>query len=489
MEILITGAIGDFITVESFVPESQVKKIKKVYLATPKHKSLVELFKLLPNWKNIETEVLYDDWTKIPYIENKVHLGNILENKPKNWDKIIDYSIFTIFKPDLLSKFKGSSFIKNTVSDIKQNLPDKFIVIAPNSVMRSQSARKDIDQNEWKNISNYLSQTDQYAVVLGVKEDTYNVPSHYRIKNLMGLTSIEESIEILKKANGFIGIDSFLSVLAAQLFDREKILIKSFSIHVMFSKTYYYAPHTKFDFICSQIVPFRHSNLIAFRPALYLSPELALSFSKDIIFQINLDNIVPYEYDYFQKYVNYKNTDISKKLNKFRCDLAKKYSGKGKILDVGIGSGEFIQKIKNNICGFDVNPYGINWLKENNKYLNPYYDDLSGIKVFTLWDTIEHMVNPCHFLNKIKKNQIVILTLPITEDLKQVHLSKHFRLNEHLYYWTSDSFIWYMQANGFKFLEMSDQENKCGRQGVKTFVFKKDKELDTFSFGQVILSF
>ena len=488
MEILITGAIGDFITVESFIPESQVKKIKKVYLATPKHKLLIELFKLLPNWKNIETEVIYDDWTNIPYIENKVHLGNILENKPKSWDKIIDYSIFTIFKPDLLPKFKGSSFIKNKISEIKQNLPDNFIVIAPNSVMRSQAARKDIDQVEWKKISNYLIQTDQYAVVLGVKEQDYNIPSHFRIKNLMGLTTIEESIEILKKANGFIGIDSFLSVLAAQLFEKDKLLIKSFSIHVMFSKAYYYAPHKKFDFISIQVFPFKHSNLISLRPALYLSPELALSYSKDIAFQINMDNLVPYEYDYFQKYVNYKNTDISKKLNKFRVGLTKKYSGNGKVLDIGIGSGEFIQKIKNNVFGFDINPYGINWLKENKKYLNPYYDDISDIKVITLWDAIEHMANPCSLLNKIKKNQIVILTLPIFEDLKQLYSSKHFRINEHLYYWTNDSFMWYMQGNGFKFLEMSNQENKCGRQGVNTFVFKKDKELDVFSFGQFILN-
>ena len=164
-----------------------------------------------------------DDWKTIPYIENKIHLDKLLEVKPKNWEKVVDYSIFTVFKKDLLSKFRGSSFLKNKLVEINQTLPKEFIVIAPNSVMRSQGSRKDIDQLEWKNIVNYLSQTDQYAVVLGIHEDSYQIPSHPRIINLMSRTTLEESIEIIKKANGYIGIDSFLSVLASQLFDADKL--------------------------------------------------------------------------------------------------------------------------------------------------------------------------------------------------------------------------------------------------------------------------
>ena len=486
MEILITGAIGDFITVESYIPEKELKKIRKVYLASPKSKFLIHLFKLLPYWKDMEVEVIWDDWTNLPYIEGKEQLTGLLKDKPKNWQKVTDYSIFTVFKDGLLSNFKQSSFIKNKVSEIKQILPDKFIVINPNSVFRSPNSRKDIEPIEWANIKNYLAQTDQYAVVLGIHEDSYQIPNDSRIINLMSKTSVEESIEIIKIANGYIGIDSFLSVLAAQLFTADKILIKSLSPHVMLSKKYYYHPQKEFDFITNNIIPYRHSNFIASKPAIFFNGDHALSFSNDIIFQINLDQLIPYEYDYFQKYVNYKNTDISKKLNKFRVSIAKKYAKGGKILDIGIGSGEFIDKIKNNIFGFDINPYGIKWLKEKEIYLNPYYDDLSEINVITAWDSLEHIVNPCSFLSKIKETQVIILTIPIYDNFNHINLSKHFRKNEHIYYWTNDSILWYMEQNGFEFLESSDKENKCGRQGVKTFVFKKTKENKIFAFGQNI---
>lgn len=485
MEILITGAIGDFITIESFIPENKVKQIKKIYFATPKANEIIRLLKHLPSWK-AETEIIWDDWTSIPYIENKEHLNKLLNKKPNNWDKVIDYSIFTIFNKDLIKNFKGSSFLKNKLTDISQELPEKFIVIAPTTVQRGKHFRKDIDAIEWDNISRYLDQTDQYAVVLGMFEQDYFVLTNKRIINLIGLTSLEESIEIIKKANGYIGIDSFLSVLASQLFDKDRIIIKSLSPHLMHSKKYYYAPHKEFDFIVNSIIPFRHCNITAESPAIYFNENHAWNFCKDIIFQINLDNLISYDDKYFQNYVNLKNTNISRKLNNFRTKISKKYAKTGSILDVGIGSGEFIQKSKNKVYGFDINPNGIYWLKQNDLYLNPYTDDISKIKVFTLWDTLEHMANPCYFLNLIKKNQILIATLPIYDDFVRIGLSKHFKKNEHLYYWTNESFEWYMEKNGFRIVETSEQENKCGRQGVKTFVCKKIKENKIFGFGQIV---
>ena len=487
MEILITGAIGDFIAVESFIPENQLKKIKKVYLATPRHKDLIYLFKLLPYWKNMHVEILWDDWSeKIPYIETKEHLGNLLQEKPNNWNEIIDLSIFTIFNDATLPKFRKSSFIKNTLCEIKQKLPDNYIVIAPSTVTRGQNGRKDIDATEWQNIKMYLSQTDQQAVVLGVYEENYQVINHPRIINLMGVTTLEESIEIIKKASGYIGIDSFLSVLACQLFEKERIIVKSLSPHLMFSKKYYYPTQKEFDFIVNTIIAYRHDNIISAKPAIFFNQDFAHSFSNDVLFQINLDNLIPYEFDYFQNFVNLKNTNISKKLNKFRVSLTKKYSKNGKILDIGIGSGEFVENIKKNIFGFDINPYGISWLKNKNIYLNPYYQDISKISVVTMWDAIEHMTNPCYFLSLLKKNQHVIITMPIYDNFTKINLSKHFKKNEHLYYWTNQSFEWYMNQNGFKLIEISDEENKCGRQGVRTFVFKKFKENIVFAFGQNI---
>ena len=49
--------------------------------------------------------------------------------------------------------------------------------------------------------------------------------------NLSGKTSIEESIEIMKACHGYIGIDSFLSVFATKIFDKNNVIIKCYNKH------------------------------------------------------------------------------------------------------------------------------------------------------------------------------------------------------------------------------------------------------------------
>ena len=60
--------------------------------------------------------------------------------------------------------------------------------------------------------------------------------------NLSGKTSIEESIEILKACNGYIGIDSFLSVFATKIFDKNNVIIKCYNKHGDIWKNVYWYP-------------------------------------------------------------------------------------------------------------------------------------------------------------------------------------------------------------------------------------------------------
>jgi ADP-heptose:LPS heptosyltransferase len=62
--------------------------------------------------------------------------------------------------------------------------------------------------------------------------------------DLSGKTSIEESIEILKACHGYIGIDSFLSIVASKIFTSNDVIIKSNNKHAYNWENIYWYPFT-----------------------------------------------------------------------------------------------------------------------------------------------------------------------------------------------------------------------------------------------------
>tara|TARA_B100001778_G_scaffold334879_1_gene348562 strand:- start:5859 stop:6512 length:654 start_codon:yes stop_codon:yes gene_type:complete len=191
-----------------------------------------------------------------------------------------------------------------------------------------------------------------------------------------------------------------------------------------------------------------------------------------VAYQRDMSASVDYGQDYFSKYTSYEDTDISKRLNNFRTSITSKYCNS--VLDVGIGSGEFIKKYKNKAFGYDINPYAIKILKQKNIYVDPYLDNLEGIDGFTMWDVLEHIKNPDILLNKIPKTKIVIVSIPIFDNILKVKQSKHYRPNEHYYYYTSIGLINFFDQMKYTIIEVSDQESVCGRESITSFVFRKD---------------
>ena len=191
-----------------------------------------------------------------------------------------------------------------------------------------------------------------------------------------------------------------------------------------------------------------------------------------VAYQRDMSTSVDYGQDYFSKYTSYEDTDISKRLNNFRTSITSKYCNS--VLDVGIGSGEFIKKYKNKAFGYDINPYAIKILKQKNIYVDPYLDNLEGIDGFTMWDVLEHIKNPDILLNKIPKTKIVIVSIPIFDNILKVKQSKHYRPNEHYYYCTSIGLINFFDQMKYTIIEVSDQESVCGRESITSFVFRKD---------------
>jgi hypothetical protein len=199
--------------------------------------------------------------------------------------------------------------------------------------------------------------------------------------------------------------------------------------------------------------------------------ELLYCENEGIMYQADMTQSVSYDVDYYEKYVKYENTEISLKLNQGRKEITEKYCKS--ILDIGIGSGEFIKNSQIKVFGFDINPIAIKWLQEHNLFV-----DLDGqipsVDGFTFWDSLEHIPNPHSILSLLKKNQYAFISMPIFQNLIKLKESKHYRPNEHYYYFTSNGMTKYMADLDFALIETNDFESKAGRQDILTFVFRKN---------------
>lgn len=170
----------------------------------------------------------------------------------------------------------------------------------------------------------------------------------------------------------------------------------------------------------------------------------------------------PYDEAYWEKYLKMEDTEIGHALNKARLDIVSKYSFDS-LIDIGIGSGAFIKETPN-YYGFDINPSAVEWLKSVGKYKEP-----SPVDALSFWDSIEHIHNPTALLENAKK--YVFISTPIYTDKDHILRSKHFRPDEHCWYFTKDGIINYLGNFGFNCIEYSNIETELGREDIGSFVF------------------
>lgn len=247
--ILITGGIGDFITLECYL--SKIKEsLTTVYYATRASKGIIELFNALADSYPALREhiILWDDFSEVFCFVRKSECTKALEGfLPNNWSSVSDWSIDSKFK-EIDAGYhhcETSSLLNAKLADISNfDLPSKYLVIVPESENDLRMKYRHISEDEWASILSYLHSNNLQGVL--VNDSAINGPQ--RLINLTGETSLCESIEILKNASGYIGIDSCLSVLAAKLFN-EHLFVKSQHSHLMRWKHIYYAPKKEFDFI------------------------------------------------------------------------------------------------------------------------------------------------------------------------------------------------------------------------------------------------
>lgn len=179
--------------------------------------------------------------------------------------------------------------------------------------------------------------------------------------------------------------------------------------------------------------------------------------------------VTVYNEEYFDKYVGYAATDIGQGINSYRSSLVRHYKPK-EVIDVGIGSGSFIESCEFEVKGYDINHKSVAWLRQKNIFVDPYVVD--EIDSLTFWDSLEHIKEFWHLLLKVKG--YVFISVPFFSDKNDVLKSKHFRTDEHYWYFTINGMLDLMSAMSFEPLYVGYEETtRYKRDNIGTLVFRK----------------
>lgn len=171
-----------------------------------------------------------------------------------------------------------------------------------------------------------------------------------------------------------------------------------------------------------------------------------------------------YEGAYFAKYQELDATPMGEALTRARVEMVRRHFT-GKVLDIGIGGGRFVEESGG--FGFDVNPEALQWLNANGCYKNPYF----GWDAMSFWDSLEHIPDPELVLRSI--GDWAFVSMPIYKDQADCLKSKHFKPGEHIWYWTLEGFVSWMDRQGFELREINHAESELGREGITSFAFRR----------------
>ena len=223
----------------------------------------------------------------------------------------------------------------------------------------------------------------------------------------------------------------------------------------------------------------RDSGPIADRRLTWLEP-VGIGFFDCDEFRRFQDWPAVYDEDYFAKYQAMAATEIGQRLNAFRVALVARYAlqldqSHVWVLDVGIGDGAFLRALESfepakvKLGGMDVNPAGIAYLKERGQLVSAPAP--RNADIVTFWDSLEHIRDPRPHLAMARSYAIV--SLPIFDSAEHAQASKHFRPEEHFWYFTRLGFAQFAQQEGFEVVDCLATESAIGRESIETFVLRR----------------
>jgi hypothetical protein len=176
----------------------------------------------------------------------------------------------------------------------------------------------------------------------------------------------------------------------------------------------------------------------------------------------------PYDAAYFEKYAGYAETDMGRAITAARVALVDRHAPDAIVVDIGIGCGAFVAA-RAATFGFDINPAGVAWLEARGRFWDPA---LHAADALTFWDALEHIPHAAALLGRAR--EWVFCTLPIVPgDGPPPPDWRHFRRDEHCWYWTRAGFLRWMEEQGFACVEHNTAESLLGRADSESFAFRR----------------
>jgi len=174
----------------------------------------------------------------------------------------------------------------------------------------------------------------------------------------------------------------------------------------------------------------------------------------------------PYDAAYWERYRALDRTPAGDQLTDMRVDLVAQHWA-GELVDVGIGGGRFMQQ-RPFTLGFDVNPAAVAWLQALGAWRDP---SAAPVDALSFWDSLEHIHDPAPLLRNVRR--YVFTSLPIFDGPEHVLRSRHYRRDEHCWYFTRTGIERFMAGFGFDLLHADEREQAAGREDIGSFVFKR----------------
>lgn len=171
----------------------------------------------------------------------------------------------------------------------------------------------------------------------------------------------------------------------------------------------------------------------------------------------------PYDAAYWDKYRVMDQSPMGFTLTQARVEMVRKHYS-GPLVDIGIGGGAFVTA-RAQTSGFDINPNAVEWLKSRGLYAEP------PCRAVTFWDSLEHIHDPRALLAGV--SEWAFVSMPIYDDVAHVLRSKHYRKDEHCWYFTADGLARFMGEMGFRLVDWNDNETRIGRDDILSFAFRR----------------
>jgi len=218
--LLLSTGIGDFLAIDSFLNDKQKKEIQTIYFVayTFKQNNIKNIIK---KSKKYNENIKFLSLTDI-YIHDLNQRKKAIEAFGiKEENTLFDFEFIWGRQEYRNRKNIKNYLFKNKLDDIsKFKLPKKYCVIFPYT-----NEKRCFNKLDWMETNRMLNFINCKGVILG-NNSKYEFYQEGLI-NLNKKTNVTEAIEITKNCSFYLGVDSFLSIVASYYLSDNQIQIKT----------------------------------------------------------------------------------------------------------------------------------------------------------------------------------------------------------------------------------------------------------------------